>query len=439
MRTIHVGLIGLGNVGGGVATILSQQADLIEQRLGARLVLKRAARRHPERPCEAPLSASQVTGDPLAVIHDPQVDIVVELMGGYEPARTYLLEALHAGKHVVTANKALLAEHGQELFQAAAAAGRDIGFEASVGGGIPVIRTLKEGFVANRFGAIASIINGTCNYILSQMSDEGLDFGEALREAQALGYAEADPHFDVAGIDAAQKIALLASLAFGTWVPHQQVYTEGISGLSRLDIDYARELGYRVKLLALAKMPGERLDVRVHPALVALDSWLAHVNGVHNAISIEGDAVGRSMLIGRGAGALPTGSAVLGDVVDVARNILFGSAGRVPPRAYQEHCLAELPLQKIDEVICRYYLRFQVLDQPGTLAAIAGILGQHGISIESVLQKGRAHAPGTLVSVVMMTHEAREQSVQRALQAIASLPAVQGETIRIRVEEAVEV
>ena len=439
MSTIHVGLIGLGNVGCGVATILAQQADLIEQRLGARLVLKRAARRHPELPCEAPLSASQVTGDPLTVIHDPQVDIVVELMGGYEPARTYLLEALRAGKHVVTANKALLAEHGQELFETAAAAGRDIGFEASVGGGIPVIRTLKEGFVANRFGAIASIINGTCNYILSQMSDEGLEFSEALGEAQALGYAEADPHFDVAGIDAAQKIALLASLAFGTWVRHQQVYTEGIDSLSKLDIDYARELGYRVKLLALAKMPGKHLDVRVHPALVGLDSWLAHVNGVHNAVSIDGDAVGRSMLIGRGAGAMPTGSAVLGDVVDVARNILYGGCGRVPPRAYQQHSLLELPLQKIDEVICRYYLRFQVLDQPGTLAAIAGILGQHDISIESVLQKGRAHAPGTPVSVVIMTHEAREQSVQRALQAIASLPAVQGETIRIRVEEAVEV
>ena len=438
MRTIHVGLIGLGNVGGGVATILAQQANLIEQRLGARLVLKRAARRHPELPCEAPLAASQITGDALAVVHDPQVDIVVELMGGYEPARTYLLEALHAGKHVVTANKALLAEHGQELFEAAAAAGRDIGFEASVGGGIPVIRTLKEGFVANRFGAIASIINGTCNYILSQMSDEGLDFVDALKDAQALGYAEADPHFDVAGIDAAQKIALLASLAFGTWVPHQQVYTEGIDGLTRLDIGYARELGYRVKLLALAKLPGNHLDVRVHPALVALDSWLAHVNGVHNAVSIDGDAVGRSMLIGRGAGAMPTGSAVLGDVVDVARNILHGGGGRVPPRAYQQHALAELPLQKIDEVVCRYYLRFQVLDQPGTLAAIAGILGQHDISIESVLQKGRAHAPGTPVSVVMMTHEAREQSVQRALQAISSLPAVQGETIRIRVEEAVE-
>ena len=439
MRTIHVGLIGLGNVGGGVATILAQQAELIEQRLGARLVLKRAARRHPDRPCEAPLSASQVTGDALAVIHDPQVDIVVELMGGYEPARTYLLEALHAGKHVVTANKALLAEHGQELFEAAAAAGRDIGFEASVGGGIPVIRTLKEGFVANRFGSIASIINGTCNFILSQMSDEGLDFAEALKEAQALGYAEADPHFDVAGIDAAQKIALLASLAFGTWVPHQQVHTEGIASLSRQDIDYACELGYRVKLLALAKMPGEHLDVRVHPALVALDSWLAHVNGVHNAVSIEGDAVGRSMLIGRGAGAMPTGSAVLGDVVEVARNILFGGSGRVPARAYQKQSLLELPLQKIDEVVCRYYLRFQVLDQPGTLAAIAGILGQHDISIESVLQKGRAHAPGTPVSVVMMTHEAREKSVQRALQAIASLPAVQGETIRIRVEDTVDV
>ena len=438
MQTIQVGLIGLGNVGGGVATILAQQAELITQRLGARLMLKRVARRHPEHPIDVPLSANQVTGDALAVIHDPEIDIVVELMGGYEPARTYLLEALRAGKHVVTANKALLAEHGQELFEAAAAAGRDIGFEASVGGGIPVIRTIKEGFVANRFDAIASIINGTCNYILSQMSDEDLDFAEALKEAQALGYAEADPHFDIAGIDAAQKIALLASLAFGSWVPHQQVYTEGIDGLSRRDIAYARELGYRIKLLALAKTAGGHLDVRVHPAFVALDSWLAHVNGVHNAVSIQGNAVGRSMLIGRGAGAMPTGSAVVGDVVDVARNILQGSSGRVPPRAYQENSLQQLPLQKIDEVVCRYYLRFQVLDQPGTLAAIAGILGQHDISIESVLQKGRAHAQGTPVSVVMMTHEAREQSVQRALQAIASLPAVQGETIRIRVEDAME-
>ena len=438
MQTIQVGLIGLGNVGGGVATILAQQAELITQRLGARLMLKRAARRHPEHPIDVSLSANQVTGDALAVIHDPEIDIVVELMGGYEPARTYLLEALRAGKHVVTANKALLAEHGQELFEAAAAAGRDIGFEASVGGGIPVIRTIKEGFVANRFSAIASIINGTCNYILSQMSDEDLDFAEALKEAQALGYAEADPHFDIAGIDAAQKIALLASLAFGSWVPHQQVYTEGIDGLSRRDIAYARELGYRIKLLALAKTAGGHLDVRVHPAFVALDSWLAHVNGVHNAVSIQGDAVGRSMLIGRGAGAMPTGSAVVGDVVDVARNILQGSSGRVPPRAYQENSLQQLPLQKIDEVVCRYYLRFQVLDQPGTLAAIAGILGQHDISIESVLQKGRAHAQGTPVSVVMMTHEAREQSVQRALQAIDSLPAVQGETIRIRVEDAME-
>ena len=438
MQTIQVGLIGLGNVGGGVATILAQQAELITQRLGARLMLKRVARRHPEHPIDVPLSANQVTGDALAVIHDPEIDIVVELMGGYEPARTYLLEALRAGKHVVTANKALLAEHGQELFEAAAAAGRDIGFEASVGGGIPVIRTIKEGFVANRFDAIASIINGTCNYILSQMSDEDLDFAEALKEAQALGYAEADPHFDIAGIDAAQKIALLASLAFGSWVPHQQVYTEGIDGLSRQDIAYARELGYRIKLLALAKTAGGHLDVRVHPAFVALDSWLAHVNGVHNAVSIQGNAVGRSMLIGRGAGAMPTGSAVVGDVVDVARNILQGSSGRVPPRAYQENSLQQLPLQKIDDVVCRYYLRFQVLDQPGTLAAIAGILGQHDISIESVLQKGRAHAQGTPVSVVMMTHEAREQSVQRALQAIASLPAVQGETIRIRVEDAME-
>jgi homoserine dehydrogenase len=418
-----------------VVKILQQQEDLIAERLGARLALKKVAVRHPERAREVRLPAAQLTTEAMEVIGDPEIAVVVELIGGYEPARTYLLEALRQGKHVVTANKALLAQHGQEIFQTASALARDIGFEASVGGGIPIIRTIKEGFVANRFLSITSIINGTCNYILSNMSDQGLDFQVVLQEAQALGYAEADPSFDIEGIDAAQKIALLASLAFGSWVPHEAVYTEGITRLTQLDIAYAHELGYRVKLLALANMAQGKLDVRVHPALVPLNSWLANVNGVYNAVSIRGDAVGRNMLIGRGAGALPTGSAVVGDIVDVARNILSDSSGRVPPQSYQPHSLQQIPLQDVNEVVCKYYLHFHVLDQPGTLASIAGILGQHAISIESVIQKGRGHVQGTPVSVVMMTHEARERSVRQALAAIAALPVVQGETLHIRVED----
>jgi homoserine dehydrogenase len=438
MQTIQVGLIGLGNVGTGVVQILQQQADLIAERLGACLELKRVATRHPDRERGVQLPPSLLTDDAMAVLHDPEIAIVVELVGGYEPARTYLLTALERGKHVVTANKALLARHGREIFQSASSLGRDIGFEASVGGGIPIIRTIKEGFVANQFQSICCIINGTTNYILSKMSDQGLDFQTVLQEAQALGYAEADPSFDVDGIDAAQKIALLASLAFGSWVPYEAIYTEGISALTQLDIAYARELGYRVKLLALAKMVDARLDVRVHPALVAADSWLANVNGVYNAISIRGDMVGRNMLIGRGAGAFPTGSAVVGDIVDVARNILKDSSGRVPPQSYQDHSLQDVPRQGIEDVVCKHYLRFHVLDQPRVLASIAGILGEHAISIESVLQKGRGHVQGTPVSVVMMTHEARELSVQKALQAIATLPTIQGETMRIRVEETEE-
>jgi homoserine dehydrogenase len=435
METIQVGLIGLGNVGLGVVKILQQQAGLIAQRLGARLVLKRVATLHPERPREVQLPAGQITGDAFGLIRDPEITIVVELIGGYEPARTYLLEALRQGKQVVTANKALLAKHGQELFATASELGRDIGFEASVGGGIPIIRTIKEGLVANQFLSIASIINGTCNYILSNMSDQGLDFPVVLREAQALGYAEADPSFDVDGIDAAQKIALLASLAFGSWVAYEDIYTEGITRLTQLDIEYARAFGYRIKLLALAGMDDGRLAVRVHPALVAEGSWLANVNGVYNAVYLRGDAVGQQVLIGRGAGALPTGSAVVGDIVDVARNILKGSSGRVPPQAYQAHSVRRLPLQDIAEVVRKYYLRFQVLDQPGVLAAIAGILGQHAISIESVIQKGRGHEPGAAVAVVMMTHEAQERSVRTALHAIQTLACIQGETVCVRVEE----
>jgi homoserine dehydrogenase len=435
MQTVHIGLIGLGTVGTGVVQILQQQAEQITARLGARLVLQRVATRHPERPRAVQLLASQVTTDAFELINDPEIAIIVELIGGYEPARTYILEALRQGKHVVTANKALLAQHGPEIFQMASTLGCDIGFEASVGGGIPIIRAIKEGFVANQFLSISGIINGTANYILSRMSDQGLDFQDALKEAQELGYAEADPTFDVEGIDAAQKLALLTSLAFGSWVTHEDIYTEGITRLTQLDIAYARELGYRVKLLALTKLVDGRLDVRVHPALVAAESWLANVNGVYNAISLRGDAVGRQMLIGRGAGALPTGSAVVGDLVDVARNLLKGCHNRVPPQAYQAQRLHHVPLYDMNEVVCGYYLRFQVADQPGVLASIAGVLGKHDISIESVIQKGRGHEHGASVSVVMMTHEAQERSVRQALQVIDTLPSVRGETMCIRVED----
>ncbi|ETX00919.1 MAG: homoserine dehydrogenase [Candidatus Entotheonella gemina] len=435
MQTIQIGLLGLGNVGTGVVQILQQQAVLIAQRLGTELALKKVATRTPDRPREVTLQAGQLSGDVMDVLRDPEIGIVIELIGGYEPARTYILEALQQGKHVVTANKAVLAQHGQELFEAARHHGVDIGFEASVGGGIPIIRTIKEAFVANRFVTIASIINGTTNYILSRMSDQGLRFEEALKEAQDLGFAEADPSFDVDGIDAAQKISLLASLAYGTWVRQEDVYTEGITKVTQLDIAYARELGYCVKLLALAKRDGDRLGVRVHPALVAAEAELASVQGSYNAVSVTGDMVGRNLLIGRGAGAFPTGSAVVGDVVDVARNILRSSSGRVPPQGYETLYENELSLQDIDDITCKYYLRFQVLDQPGVLSAIAGILGEQGISIETVIQKGRSADQSDTVSVVMMTHEAKEQAVRRALEAIQTLPRVQGETMRIRVED----
>ncbi len=435
METIQVGLLGLGNVGSGVVHILQQQGELITQRLGAELALKKVATRTPDRPREVVLQAGQLSGDVMDVLRDPEIAIVMELIGGYEPARTYILEALQQGKHVVTANKAVLAQHGQELFEAARAHGVDIGFEASVGGGIPIIRTIKEAFVANRFDTIAGIINGTTNYILSRMSDQGLRFEEALKEAQDLGFAEADPSFDVDGIDAAQKISLLASLAYGHWVRQEDVYTEGITKVTQLDIAYARELGYCVKLLALAKRDQGRLGVRVHPALVAADTELASVHGSYNAVSVTGDMVGRNLLIGRGAGALPTGSAVVGDLVDVARNVMRSSSGRVPPQGYDTLSENELQLQDIDDITCKYYLRFQVLDQPGVLSAIAGILGEQGISIETVIQKGRSADQSDMVSVVMMTHEAKEQAVRRALQAIQTLPRVQGETMRIRVED----
>ena len=434
MQSIQVGLLGLGTVGTGVVQILQQQSALLAQRLGAQLTLAKVATRRPERQRAVQLAVGQVTSDVMGVIEDPNISTIVELIGGYEPARTYILAALAHGKHVVTANKAVLARHGPELFSAAQKHGVDLGFEASVGGGIPIIRTIKEAFVANAFVGISSIINGTTNYILTRMSEDALGFDEALQEAQDLGYAEADPTFDIEGIDAAQKLALLASLAFGSWIAQEDIYTEGISHLTQLDIAYARELGYDVKLLALAKLDGNALDVRVHPALVVAQSELASVKGSYNAVLIQGDMVGRNILVGRGAGALPTASAVVGDLVDVARNVLKRSSGRVPPQGYQNPGVHTMVLKDIDAVTGKYYLRFQVLDRPGVLSDITGILGREGISIESVIQKGRGVAHHDTVSVVMMTHEAQERHVRQALEAIETLPSIQAKTMRIRVE-----
>ncbi len=443
MQTVQIGLIGLGTVGSGVVQILREQSELITARVGATLNLKRVATRHPEHQRSIVLPEGQVTKNVNQLISDPEIDIVVELIGGYEPARTYQLEAIQLGKHIVTANKALLAEHGQEIFQAASTKGLDVGFEACVGGGIPVIRAIREGFVANRFLSISSIINGTANYILSRMTDQRLEFNDVLKEAQALGYAEADPTFDIEadptfdieGIDAAQKLALLTSFAFGGWTSYEDIYTEGISKLTNLDIEYARELGYRVKLLAMAKFEDDQLDVRVHPALVEATSWLANINGVYNAVSIHADMVGRQMLIGRGAGALPTASAVVSDLVDVALSICRGSQENGLSSVSQLQQVRTLSRKHVNDIVCRYYLRFQVLDQPGVLAAIAGVLGSHDISLASVIQKGRADEHGGHVSVVMMTHEAREYSVRQAFQEIERLTSVQGDTMCIRVED----
>jgi len=335
------------------------------------------------------------------VINDKEVDIVVELIGGYEPARSLLLKAIENGKHIVTANKALLAIHGDEIFSAASQKGVEVGFEASVGGGIPLIRSIKEGLVANRIEGLFGILNGTANYILTKMTDEGSPFSEVLKEAQALGYAEADPTFDVEGIDAAHKLTILLSIAYGVPIDFKAVYTEGISKVTPLDIRFIQEFGYRIKLLAISKDDGEAIEARVHPTLMPDDSMLANVNEAYNALYIKGDAVGNVMLYGPGAGMMPTGSAVVSDLVDVARNILRDAAGRVPSVGYQPSGIKQRRIKSIEELQTEYYFRFSAEDRPGVLSKVAGILGKHQISIKSVHQQGRDLAGA--VPIVMIT------------------------------------
>ncbi len=431
-REIGVGLIGFGTVGTGVARVLIENAELIRRRVGVPVKLVRIADLDITRDRGIAIPAGVLTTDIQQVLTDSRVDIVIELMGGYDLAKRVILDAVQRGKHVVTANKALLAVHGEEIFAAASRQGVDLGFEASVGGGIPVIRALMEGLAANNIQSIYGIINGTSNYILSRMTSEGQRFDEVLEEAKRAGYAEADPTFDVAGIDSAHKLTIMVSLAYGTPVNFKDIYTEGITGLTPLDIAYAKEFGFTIKLLAIAKFSDGEIEARVHPTMVPSASQIAKVDGVYNAIQLVGDAVEDVVLYGRGAGSMPTGSAVVSDVMAIARNVLKDAAGRVPPASYQPDQRRPLRMRPMEEIVSLYYIRFMVLDRPGVLSQIAGVLGRYGISISSVLQQGRKE--GQTVPVVIMTHMAKERDIQRALREINPMPYISEPTVLIRVE-----
>jgi homoserine dehydrogenase len=431
-QKIGVGLIGFGTVGTGVAKILLGSGALIRRRVGVPIELVRVADLDKTRDRGVTLPPGVLIDDAGALIADPAVDIVIELIGGYDAAKRVILDALARGKPVVTANKALLAVHGEEIFEAAARHKVDLGFEASVGGGIPVIRALMEGLAANTILSLYGIINGTSNYILSRMTCEGQSFEDVLAEAQAAGYAEADPTFDVAGIDSAHKLAIMVSLAYGTPVNVKEIYTEGITRLTPVDITYAEEFGFTIKLLAIAKSLDGEIEARVHPTMVPSASPIAQVEGVYNAIQLVGDAVGDIVLYGQGAGSMPTGSAVVSDVIAIARNLNSGVAGRVPPASFQQDQRRPLRIRPMEEILSQYYMRFMVLDRPGVLSQIAGVLGQYRISIASVIQQGRKE--GQTVPVVIMTHTARERDVQAALKGIDKMAFISEPTTLIRVE-----
>ena len=428
---VRIGLLGLGTVGAGVVKILQDQRAMLQERAGAGLTLAAIADTDLTRPREGlDIRALPLVGDAGRVLDDPSVHVVVELIGGLEPARTFILRALAAGKHVVTANKALLAHHGAELYEEARRRGVALAFEAAVAGGIPLIRAVKDGLVANHVLSLAGIVNGTCNYILSKMTDEGLDFSLVLKEAQAHGYAEADPTLDIEGMDSAHKLQILVALAFRTFVDLKHIHTEGITRVTAQDIDYARELGYRIKLLAIAKATDGGVEARVHPTMIPSASPLAAVAGVFNAIFLTGDAVGDLMFYGRGAGQLPTASAVWSDVLEIARRVAHG----IPALALDLPAVGSRPpaLTPMEAIRCCYYLRVMAHDRPGVLSRVAGILGDNDISIANVIQKGRAAREA--VPVVMLTHEARERDMRTALTAIDALPDVAAATTMIRVE-----
>lgn len=430
MRTIYVGIIGFGVVGSGTAEVLFEQRERIEKRTGARIffksVLVRSKRQLPEQ-----FKDVQVLTDEEAFFGDPQLDIIVELIGGIEPAKTYILRAIAGGKHVVTANKALLSECGVEIFAAAAKNNVEVGFEGSVAGGIPLIKTFKEGLAANRIVSFLGILNGTGNYILSEMTEKGLPFADVLQSAQEMGYAEADPTYDIEGIDTAHKLAILMTIAYGMKIDPTAISTEGITCIDPIDITLAREFGYRIKLLAISRNHGSDVEARVHPTLVPESHLLAAVNGPFNAVHIQGDMVGDILLYGPGAGKLATGSAVVSDLVDITRNILHGAENRVASLSYLPDHIKPRKITPLAELHCPFYFRFTTEDKPGVLSAISGILGEHGISIEAVIQKG--HLDNGDTPIVIRTHTACEANVAVALSEIEALDMITAPTVKLRV------
>jgi len=427
-NTISVGIIGFGTVGTGTARILLENSGLIKKRTGIDPILKRIADINIKRERGIKIPEGMLTTDANAVINDPEIDIVVELIGGIRPAKDFMLQALRNKKHVVTANKALLATEGNEIFAEAENNGVEIGFEASVAGGIPIIKVLREGLVANNIIAVYGIINGTSNYILTKMTDEKVEFSDALQEAQRLGYAEADPTFDIEGIDTAHKLTILSSLAYSIPLSYNEVYKEGIAKLTAQDIEFASELGYKIKLLAITKLLDGEIEMRVHPTMIPNEYLISKVDGVFNAVYVEGDAVGATMYYGRGAGDMPTGSAVAADIVNIGKKILSSQKSTV--RNQKES--TEFKIKEMEDVESMYYFRFSALDKPGVLSKISGILGNYNISIASVIQKGRRI--GGSVPLVVLTHTAKERDVLNAIKEIDNLPVVSDKTMFIRVE-----
>jgi homoserine dehydrogenase len=434
MKPINVGLIGVGTVGGGTYAVLERNQEEITRRAGRGIVIRMIADRDLEKARQLAGEGVTVTADANEVVSDPDIDIVVELIGGYTVAKELILKAIDNGKHVITANKALLASHGTEIFAAAQKKGVMVAFEAAVAGGIPIIKALREGLTANRIEWIAGIINGTSNFILSEMRDKGLTFDTALKQAQKLGYAEADPTFDIEGIDAAHKLTIMASIAFGIPMQFEKVYTEGIARLTREDIRYAEELGYRIKLLGLTRRTPQGIELRVHPTLIPTRRLIANVEGVMNAVVVKGDAVGATLYYGAGAGAEPTGSAVVADLVDVTRMHTADPKHRVPHLAFQPDLLSDTPILPMEEVETSYYLRLRVLDKPGALADIARVLADLGISIEAMVQKEPSEGEEQ-VDIIMLTHRAVEKNINTAIARIKKLPTMTGKVTRIRMEQ----
>ena len=434
MRPIHAGLLGIGTVGGGTFTVLTRNQGEIARRAGREIAIRTVADRDVEKARSLVNGAAEVTDDAFSVVRDPDIDIVIELIGGCTVARELILAAIDHGKHVVTANKALLALHGNEIFAAAQEKGVMVAFEAAVCGGIPIIKALREGLTANRIEWIAGIINGTSNFILTEMRSRGVSFELALKDAQARGYAEADPTFDIEGIDAAHKLAIMAAISFGIPMKFDSAYTEGISKLTRLDIRYAEELGYRIKLLGITRRTPAGIELRVHPTLIPERRLIANVDGVMNAVLVKGDAVGATLYYGAGAGAEPTASAVVADLVDVTRMHTADPEHRVPHLAFQPDKVSDLPILPMAEVESAYYLRMRAYDKPGVLADITRILADVEISIDAMMQKesqeGEEHA-----DIIMLTHVTREKHVNAAIGRIEKLPTIAGAVTRIRTEE----